>query len=78
MRAVKARRAHQPGDALLADPDPVAAHFTDGAGAAVLPRGSGGFDVVGSRAIGGAWLLDGLWRAPGVDRALRKSLGRGF
>jgi transposase len=49
--------------------------FTDGDGAAVLPTGGGGFEVVASRAIGGAWLLDGLWKMLGVDRALRKALG---
>ena len=49
--------------------------FTDGDGAAVLPAAGGAFEVVASRAMGGAWLLDGLWRALGVDRALRSVLG---
>ena len=50
--------------------------FTDGDGAAVLPAaGGGGFEVLASRPIGGTWLLDGLWRALGVDRALRQVLG---
>src|SRR3954452_11560847 len=49
--------------------------FTDGDGAAVLPGASSGFEVVGSRAVGGAWLLDGLWKQLGVDRALRGVLG---
>ncbi|HEX3509326.1 MAG TPA: IS1634 family transposase [Candidatus Dormibacteraeota bacterium] len=33
------------------------------------------FDVVGSRPMGGAWLLDGLWRRLGVDQALAGVLG---
>jgi transposase len=49
--------------------------FTDGDGAAVLPAGGGEFEVVASRALGGAWLLDGLWKRLGVDRALRTVLG---
>src|SRR4051795_7433568 len=49
--------------------------FTDGDGAAVLPAAGSGFEVVGSRALGGAWLLDGLWKQLGVDRALRAVLG---
>ena len=50
--------------------------FTDGDGGGVpLPGAPGEFDVVGSRPLGGVWLLDGLWRALGVDRALRAVLG---
>jgi hypothetical protein len=49
--------------------------FTDGDGATALPALGGEFEVVGSRAMGGAWLLDGLWRALGVDRALCRVLG---
>jgi len=48
--------------------------FTDGDGGAPLP-GGGEFEVIGSRAIGGAWLLDGLWKCLGVDGALRRVLG---
>src|SRR3954469_10663826 len=49
--------------------------FTDGDGAAVLPAAGSGVEVVGSRALGGAGLLDGLWKQLGVDRALRGVLG---
>src|SRR3954470_24293044 len=54
--------------------------FTDGDGAGMpLPGPPGEFDVVGSRPLGGVWLLDGLWRGgragPGVDRALTGVLG---
>jgi len=34
-----------------------------------------GLTVVGSRPMGAAWLLDGLWRQLGVDRALAEVLG---
>ena len=34
-----------------------------------------GLEVVGSRAFGGAWALDALWRRLGVADALRRSLG---
>jgi hypothetical protein len=50
--------------------------FIDGDGGGMpLPGAPGEFDVVGSRPLGGAWLLDGLWRALGVDRALAGVLG---
>jgi DDE family transposase len=50
--------------------------FTHGDGGGVPLSGAPGeFDVVGSRPLGGVWLLDGLWRALGVDRALRAVLG---
>jgi hypothetical protein len=52
------------------------ARFTDGDGSGMgLPGTAGEFDVVGSRPLGGAWLLDGLWRTLGVDRALAGVLG---
>ncbi len=50
--------------------------YTDGdGGGAPAPGADGEFDVVDSRPLGGAWLLDGLWRALGVDRALKQVLG---
>jgi hypothetical protein len=49
--------------------------FCDGDGAGEALGTPGEFDVVASRPLGGAWLLDGLWRALGVDRALAGVLG---
>src|SRR4051795_11607185 len=51
------------------------ARFTDGDGGAPLPGASSGFELVGSRAVGGSWLLDGLWEQLGVDRAVGGVLG---
>jgi transposase len=53
--------------------------YTDGHGA-LAPLGAGGGDdgeleVQSSRALGGAWLLDALWRRLGVDEALGRVLG---
>src|SRR4051794_24964697 len=35
----------------------------------------GGLTISDSRPVGGAWLLDGLWRQLGIDAALREVLG---
>ena len=56
--------------------------YTDGDGA-LVPLGSGAGEradegelvVQSSRALGGAWLLDALWRRLGVDEALGRVLG---
>ncbi|MCA1679904.1 MAG: hypothetical protein LC790_14295 [Actinobacteria bacterium] len=50
------------------------ARYCDGDGASDALGAPGGFDVVASRPLG-AWLLDGLWRMLGVDRALSGVLG---
>src|SRR3954453_7590298 len=49
--------------------------FTDGDGGGALPGSAGEFEVTASRPMGGAWLLDALWKQLGVDRALRGVLG---
>jgi hypothetical protein len=51
--------------------------FTDGDGGAVLASDGppGEFDVTQSRPVGTVWLLEGLWRILGVDRALAAVLG---
>lgn len=50
--------------------------FTDGDGGGMpLPGGPGELEVTDSRPMGGAWLLDGLWRALGVSAAIAKVLG---
>lgn len=50
--------------------------FTDGdAGGQPLPGAPGEFEVTESRPLGGVWLLDGLWKMLGVDRALADVLG---
>lgn len=52
------------------------ARFTDGDGGGMpLPGEPGEFEVTDSRPVGGAWLLDGLWRTLGIDKALGKVLG---
>jgi hypothetical protein len=57
--------------------------FTDGDGATALlgddnagaARDDGGLEVDSSRALGGVWLLDALWRRLGVPDALARALG---
>jgi transposase len=51
------------------------ARYCDGGGAGEALGEPGEFDVVASRPLGGSWLLDGLWRTLGVDRALAGVLG---
>jgi transposase len=51
--------------------------FTDGDGGGGQPLGAGEgeLEVVSSRALGGVWLLNSLWRRVGVEAALRQVLG---
>jgi hypothetical protein len=53
--------------------------FTDGDGSAGQPLGGDDGDVdlevASSRALGGIWLLDALWRRLGIDDALGGVLG---
>ena len=49
--------------------------YCDGDGATGELGAPGEFDIVASRPLGGAWLLDGLWRQLGVGRALGGVLG---
>lgn len=49
--------------------------FTDGDGGGDPLPGAPEFELTESRPLGGVWLLDGLWRALGVDRALERVLG---
>ncbi|HUY59703.1 MAG TPA: IS1634 family transposase [Solirubrobacteraceae bacterium] len=52
------------------------ARYCDGDGGGGDRLGAPGeFEVLESRPLGGAWLLDGLWRTLGVDRALGRVLG---
>ncbi len=52
------------------------ARYCDGDGAGEQLGEPGEFEVLASRPMGGAWLLDGLWRTLGVDRALAGVLGK--
>jgi hypothetical protein len=60
--------------------DSITKHFGDGglsdAAEAGLAVGSAAIEVVDSRPIGAAWLLDGLWKRLEIDRSLREVLGR--
>jgi hypothetical protein len=50
--------------------------YTDpGAESAAAIEPADGLEVVGSRPLGGAWLLDALWRRLGIPAALRELLG---
>jgi len=56
----------------LGDADPYAG---DAAGVGVGTATGQGLAISSSRAVGGVWLLDALWRQLGVDTALREVLG---
>jgi hypothetical protein len=57
----------------LGEPDPDAG--TDAAAATGTDAATDGLRLMASPPAGGAWLLDGLWKALDVDTALRKVLG---
>jgi hypothetical protein len=57
----------------LGEPDPAAG--SDAAAAVGLDDDAAGLRPTASRPAGAAWLLDGLWKALGVDAALRQVLG---
>jgi transposase len=57
----------------LGEPDPDAG--TDAAAATGTDTVTDGLRLMASRPAGGAWLLDGLWKALDVDTALRQVLG---
>lgn len=64
-------------DGLLRLAASIRTHFGDGepgAGEAGLAAGAGPMEVVDARPIGGAWLLDGLWRELGIAAALAKAV----
>ncbi|MCP4238965.1 MAG: IS1634 family transposase [bacterium] len=51
--------------------------FTDSNGQGQpLPGALGELEIVESRPMGGAWLLDGLWKQLGIAQALAKAVGR--
>ena len=56
----------------LGEPDTAG---TDAAAATGTDAATDGLRLMASRPAGGAWLLDGLWKALDVDTALRKVLG---
>src|SRR5512133_2448046 len=56
-------------------------HFGDGGGLSDaagigLAAGAAPMEVIDSRPIGAAWLLDGLWKRLEIDQSLRDVLGR--
>jgi hypothetical protein len=57
----------------LGEPDLAAG--SDAAAAVGLDDDAAGLRLTASRPAGAAWLLDGLWKALGVDAALRRVLG---
>jgi len=51
--------------------------FTDGdGGGQPLPGAPGEFEVTDPPPVGGAWLLDGLWKQLGIGKAIGKVLGQ--